>query len=177
MREPEIEVRFPEPEDGLVQFDWGDFSRSFVSGHPESKSLRARYYFRPSDQHLIAYAWFGPYAEGPPKHAHGGSIAAVLDEAMGATPWASRIIVLAASITVHFKQMIPLGTVATIECWIEKVEGRKVWTKGTVSDGKGKIFSQGEGLYLQVHLDQLDLPEELKARFRQLSEWSRWRNE
>jgi hypothetical protein len=163
MSEPEIEVRFPEPEAGLTPFQWGDFSRSFVSGHPASKSLRARFYFRPSDQHVIGHAWFGPHAEGPPKHAHGGSIAAVLDEAMGATPWASRISVLGASLTVHFKEMIPLGTLATIECWIEKVEGRKVWTKGTVSDGSGKIFSLGEGLFLKVPLEHLDLSDMLKA--------------
>jgi hypothetical protein len=60
--------------------------------------------------------------------------------------------------------MIPLGTVATIECWIERLEGRKVWTKGIVTDGRGKIFSEAEGLYLRIPLDHLDLPESVKAR-------------
>ena len=61
------------------------------------------------------------------------------------------------------------GSIAIIDCWIEKIEGRKVWTKGIVSDGAERIFSQGEGLYLKVPLEHFDaMPEEFKARFKKI---------
>ena len=61
--------------------------RSFVSGEPDGDRLRVCYYRRDRDGALVGKIWFGPGAEGPPGHAHGGSMAAVLDEAMGAGAW------------------------------------------------------------------------------------------
>ena len=159
MRKLKNEIIFPEPGDGFIPFRMDVYNQSFVSGDDNSDSLRVKYYFRKSDKHVIAYAWFGPKAEGPPNYAHGGSIAAVLDEAMGATPWANYISVVAATITIHFKEMLPLGTIATVECWIEKIEGRKVWTKGNIT--AGKVFAYGEGLYVMVPIEKFEnIPKE-----------------
>jgi len=148
------EITFPNPGAGFQPIRMNRFTYSFVSGDEQSESLRVKYYLRESDKHIIAYAWFGPKAEGPPEHAHGGSIAAVLDEAMGATPWANRLSVVAAKITVEFKAMLPLGMITHIECWIDQVKGRKVWTKGLVTDNNGNIFSTGEGLYIIVPIEK-----------------------
>jgi len=154
-------VTFPNPGDGHIPFRMDLYNRSFVSGHDDSNSLRVRYFFRQADKHVIAYAWFGPHAEGPPNFAHGGSMAAVLDEAMGATPWANYISVVAASITVHFKEMLPLGKIATVECWIEKIDGRKISTKGKITDGNNKVFALGEGLYIKVPIEKFaNIPKE-----------------
>lgn len=59
----------------------------FVSGDADDDRLRVAYFRRNEDDALLATVWFGSKAEGPPHHAHGGSIAAVLDEAMGASAW------------------------------------------------------------------------------------------
>ena len=83
-------VIFPQSGEGYIPFRMDMYNHSFVSSDKKSESLQVKYYLRKSDNHVIAYAWFGPKAEGPPNYAHGGSIAAVLDEAMGAVPWASR---------------------------------------------------------------------------------------
>ena len=46
------------------------------------------HYFRTGpDRSLRAKVLFGPGTQGPPGHAHGGSMAAVLDEAMGGAAW------------------------------------------------------------------------------------------
>ena len=47
----------------------------FVSGDQTGNRFRMSY-FRNQDQDLVARVWFGPVTEGPPAHAHGGSIAA-----------------------------------------------------------------------------------------------------
>jgi hypothetical protein len=57
-------------------------SLRFVSGDRTGARFRMRY-FRDDAGHLVARVWFGPETEGPPDHAHGGSIAAVLDEVLG----------------------------------------------------------------------------------------------
>lgn len=122
---------------------------SFVSGKPEGDRLRVRYFRRPDDRRLVGRAWFGPGAEGPPGHAHGGSIAAVLDEAMGAAAWTEGHIVVAVRLDTSFQRMLPLGTDATLEAWVDRVEGRKVWTRGRLLDAGGEPFATAEALFVK----------------------------
>src|SRR5687767_9779706 len=95
--------------------------RSFVSGDPESKLIRVRYFRRDADGALVGTAWFGDAVEGPPGHAHGGSIAALMDEAMGLAAWVAGHTVVAGKISVEFLRMVPLGRVARFECHVESV--------------------------------------------------------
>ena len=82
------------PPEVMAELGWKPFvplaleggQRSFVSGKPQSGLLRVHYFERQGDDAIVGRAWFGPGAAGPPGHAHGGSIAAVLDEAMGVDP-------------------------------------------------------------------------------------------
>ncbi len=123
---------------------------SFVSGNPEGDRLRVRYFRRPEDRRLVGRAWFGPGAEGPPGHAHGGSIAAVLDEAMGAAAWIEGHIVVAVRLDTGFRRMLPLGTDATLEAWVDRVDGRKVWTHGRLLDAGGEPFAEADALFVKL---------------------------
>ena len=88
--------------------------RSFVSGAFNDPRLRICYYSCNEKNTVYAKVWFGPYAEGPPGHAHGGGIAAVLDETMGMTAWHFGHPAVAVSLNVKFLRMMPLGSDATI---------------------------------------------------------------
>lgn len=131
---------------------------SFVSGDAAEGRLRVRYFrhekgFEPEaggDRRLVGRAWFGPGAQGPPDHSHGGSIAAVLDEAMGAAAWSSGYVVVAARLVTDFRRMIPLGTDAFLEAWVDRVEERKVWTAGRLLRADGEPFAEAEGLFLKL---------------------------
>lgn len=142
-----------EPEEGWVPLDLGEEmgarASSFVSGAGNGRRLRVRY-FRCDQRTLAGKAWFGPDAEGPPGHAHGGAIASVLDEAMGAAAWASGHTAVAASITVHFREMLPLGTVCRIGAWVSGVDGRKVRTHGVLAAPNGQTVANAEGLFVAV---------------------------
>ena len=124
--------------------------RSFVSGAPEGDSLRVRYFRRERDGRLVGRAWFGPGAQGPPGHAHGGSMAAVLDEAMGAAAWMEGHFVVAVRLCTSFQRMLPLGTDALLEAWVERVEGRKVWTLGRLLGEDGEPFAEADALFLTL---------------------------
>ena len=67
---------------------------------------------------------FGGAQQGPPGHAHGGSMAALLDEAMGAAAWLRRTHLVAARLELHFRRPVPLGSEVTVVAWV-KHEGRR----------------------------------------------------
>ena len=122
---------------------------SFVSGEPEGERLRVRYYRGPQGG-LCGKVWFGPGTQGPPGHAHGGSIASILDEGMGAATWMGGHPAVALELVSRFRNMIPLGTVATITAEISETEGRKVRTVGRLEGSDGTLYAEGEGLFLEL---------------------------
>lgn len=124
--------------------------RSFVSGDTESDAIRIYYYQRDSDRALCAKLWVGYGAEGPANHAHGGSMAAVLDEAMGFAAWVSGHPVVAASITINFLRSLPLERIVQVEAWVDAVEDTKVSTIGRILDaGDGRRYCEGQGLFIE----------------------------
>jgi hypothetical protein len=136
--------------------------RSFVSGDPRGDRLRTRYYRRDRDNAWVGKVWFGPGAEGPPEHAHGGSTAAVLDEAMGGAVWMAGHLALAAQVTIRYKNMLPLGTVAEVEAWVSGTTGRKVHARGRLLSPRGRPYCESEGVYVKLDEHQL---EELVRRY------------
>lgn len=128
--------------------------RSFVSGEPNGDRLRVRYFRRERDGALVAKIWFGPGAEGPPGHAHGGSMAAVLDEAMGAGAWMAGYQVLAAKLTTEFRRMLPLNTELMLDAWVDRVDGRKVKTRGRLYGQGGELYAEGEGLFIVLEAER-----------------------
>jgi acyl-coenzyme A thioesterase PaaI-like protein len=128
---------------------------SFVSGDPLGPRLRVAYFLRDADQAMVGRAWFGPLAEGPPRHAHGGALAALLDEVMGAAAWLAGHRVVAAKIEVDFKRPVPLGTTATFEGIVTKAEGRRVHMAATLALPDGTVASTASGLYIIIDIDKL----------------------
>lgn len=135
--------------------------RSFVSGEPEGQRLRVRYY-TDEDERVAAKAWFGPGAEGPPGHAHGGAIAAVLDEAMGFAAWVAGHPVVAGRLVTDFRRMVPLGTVASVRTEVHAAEGRKVRVTARLECAGGTLHAEGEAVFVQLNLDALQSLNDLR---------------
>jgi acyl-coenzyme A thioesterase PaaI-like protein len=112
---------------------------------------------------LVGRAWFGPETEGPPGHAHGGSIAAVLDETLGAVAWAEGHPVVVASLKIDFRKMLPLGTDATFETWIDHIEGRKIHTRGRLVGPTGELIAEGRAICVTLGNEHM---EKFKAHHR-----------
>ena len=124
--------------------------RAFITGDRNCERIKVRYFQKDSDNSFVARVWFGPATEGPAGFVHGGSMAAVLDEAMGAAAWILGYTVVAAKMTVHYRKMLPLGTVTTIEAKVASVNGRKVITKGKIYNKTGTIYTESEGLFINI---------------------------
>jgi acyl-coenzyme A thioesterase PaaI-like protein len=123
-------------------------SLRFVSGDPDGKRFRVRYY-RDHEQQLKARIWFGPETEGPPGNAHGGAVAAVMDEVLGLTAWAAGYPVVVGNLNISFRNLLPLQKVVTVEGRVISVEGRKVMVHGRIFCGEA-VYAEGECLCITI---------------------------
>lgn len=124
---------------------------TFVSGDPSGHRLTIRYYRREDDNALMGKIIFGKGTQGPPGHAHGGSMAAALDEAMGGAAWMLGHPVVAAQLNITFRNMLPLESGCIIEALITSVDGRKVRTTATLHSRDGEVvFAEGEALFISL---------------------------
>jgi acyl-coenzyme A thioesterase PaaI-like protein len=140
-------------EPGWLPFDAPSLvgeSLRFVSGEPDGNRFRTRYY-RDADKHLHARIWFGPETGGPPGHAHGGAVAAVMDEALGLAAWAAGYAIVVGNLNVSFRNMLPLERVVTVESRVVSAQGRKVMVHG-------RIFCDGT-TYAEAECLCITLPE------------------
>lgn len=138
-------------EAGWVHFDAPSLvgeSLRFVSGEPDGNRFRVRYY-RDGEQHLQARIWFGPETEGPPGHAHGGSMAAVFDEVLGLAAWAAGYPIVVGNLNVSFRNLLPLQKVVTVESKVISAAGRKVMVHGRICYGE-TVYAEGECLCITI---------------------------
>lgn len=124
-------------------------SLRFVSGDPEGERFRVKYY-RKEDKNLVARIWFGPETEGPPEHAHGGSMAAVLDEVLGLAAWAAGYAIVVANLNINFRCMLPILQVVQVDTEVVSVEGRKILVRGKLWDGKEKVYAEADCLCIEI---------------------------
>lgn len=141
------------PEEGWIDLKrelWPGMGRNFVAGDPDSNRLRVRYFRNGPDGPIVGKVWFGPGAEGPPGHAHGGSLSALLDEVMGTSCWIAGHSVMTASMTIDYRNRVPLGVIATFEGWVDKVKGRKVFPRSKLVGTDGTLYAEGSGLFIAI---------------------------
>lgn len=137
--------------------DWQPFdapalvgsSLRFISGDPGGQRFRVGY-FRKADQSLVARIWFGPETEGPPGHAHGGSMAAVMDEVLGLAAWATGRAIVVANLNVNFRCLLPILQVVQVDTEVVSIEGRKVLIRGKLWDGKEQVYAEADCLCIEI---------------------------
>jgi hypothetical protein len=89
-----------------------------------------------------------PYT-GPPGAVHGGVIALVLDELLGAVNACLGLGAFTGTLTIRYERLTPIEAEIAFESWVERTEGRKVFTRGTISAG-GEVTARAEGVFIRV---------------------------
>ncbi len=90
---------------------------------------------------------FGAAYEGPPGCVHGGYIAAVFDELLGATQSLSGVQGMTAHLGVDYRRPTPLRTPLTMEGWLEGRDGRKIRARGALY-ANGELTAEAAGLFI-----------------------------
>jgi acyl-coenzyme A thioesterase PaaI-like protein len=93
-----------------------------------------------------------PYV-GPPGTVHGGVIALIFDELLGCANIAQGYGGFTGTLTVRYERRTPLGESIELESWVERVEGRKVFTKGTMSHD-GSVTARADGVFISASAAQ-----------------------
>ncbi len=129
--------------------------RSFVSSDPLGDRIRLKFFRGAEHEVLWGRVWFGPAAEGPPGHAHGGAQAAVLDELLGGAVWVYGHKVVALNLQTDFVTFVPLHKELLLRGEIVKKEGRKIFTEGAILDLEQNVLARGKILFLELSDEQM----------------------
>lgn len=107
------------------------------------------------DGQVIGAVRFGDLYEGPPGHVHGGFVAAILDEVLGAAQAATGRPGMTARLEVQYRAPTPLHTDLVATGRVERVDGRKIYAIGEVRQGE-RLTAMAEGLFVSVDFANLD---------------------
>ena len=86
--------------------------------------------------------------QGPPRNAHGGASAAILDEMMGLVVWAAGHKVAAVNININYLKPLPLNKPLLAEARITQVGERKVFSSGEIKTADSTVAVSGTGIYV-----------------------------
>lgn len=126
---------------------FGHFTTSIVSGVENPMSYDVA--LSTEGEKAFGRTTLGPAHEGAPGRAHGGIIAAILDEVMGMIPPMMDSVAFTGWLRVDYLAPCPLGEPLVFKAWCFGLENRKITVKGDARvDGSDRPFASGEGLFI-----------------------------
>lgn len=99
-------------------------------------------------------ARLGRAYEGPPHGVHGGWVAALFDDLLGATQGLVRSPAVTASLTVRFRHVTPIDEELRLEAWIERRSGRRALARATCHAGD-TLTADAEGVFVRVDFNEI----------------------
>jgi len=126
-----------------------DHGPCFVCGTSNPHSIGVTWFVQP-DGRITATVTFREAQQGPPGFAHGGALAAVLDEAMGAAVWSAGYKVVAVNLNVDYRRPVPLGQPVQVEAQITGRDGRATYTRAELRLPNGETATVARGIYVEA---------------------------
>lgn len=122
---------------------------NFVGGDWEN-GFGIAFTLQEDNSYQATYA-FQEHQQGPPGVAHGGAIAAVIDEAMTAAAFhAANGPALTVNLNVRYLAPIHVQQPVQIVSRIEEVIGRKIFTFVRLTREDGTVVAEANGLFIKV---------------------------
>jgi acyl-coenzyme A thioesterase PaaI-like protein len=103
---------------------------------------------------VVGTVTFGPQYEGPPGHVHGGYVAAAFDEVLGMAQSLGGKPGMTGALNVRYLKPTPLRTPLLLAGWVERVEGRKIFCRGTVHVGD-RLCAEADAIFVSVDFAKL----------------------
>ncbi|MCA1726738.1 MAG: PaaI family thioesterase [Actinobacteria bacterium] len=139
----------PPPADGPPQPLPSHYSHCFGCGveHPTGLHMR----MAGAGLKVVGSFEVTEHHQGAPALAHGGVIAAAMDEAMGFLLWLLQTLAVTAHLEVDFKRPVPVGATLELQGEVERTEGRKIFARmqGRVN---GEVAVEARALFLKVQV-------------------------
>jgi acyl-coenzyme A thioesterase PaaI-like protein len=122
----------------------------FVCGSDNPKSIGVTWYLDEQDGSITTQLILDLAQQGPPGCAHGGALAALLDEAMGVAVWGAGHTVAAVHLDVDYRLPVPLGETVTVVVRITQHGEKKIITGGEIKLADGTQAVIGHGIYVEA---------------------------
>ncbi len=139
----------------------GFFDRSPIVGlsNPLAAPLALEMGEENGGRFVLGRVRFNAAYEGPPGNVHGGMVAAAWDEVLGMAQSLSGNAGFTGTLTIRYRSPTPLYEELVFKAWVDRVEGRKIFTVGECRAGE-RLTSEAEGIFITVD----------RAKFEQLLE-------
>jgi acyl-coenzyme A thioesterase PaaI-like protein len=142
-----LRARFPDRE----QFASGDPARFFPYSPVVGplNALAPPVVFRFDGERMHGSGTLDAPYTGPPGTVHGGVVALVLDELLGAVNACLGLGAYTGTLTIRYERPTPIGEELAFDAWVDRTEGRKVFTVGTIR-ADGGVTARAEGVFIRV---------------------------
>lgn len=102
---------------------------------------------------VVGHATLSSLYEGPPRGVHGGLVAALFDEILGAAMAHAPPPGVTARLEVDYHHLTPLDEPLRLEAWIVEERGRRVRAEATCHAGE-TLTAKGRALFVRVDFDE-----------------------
>ena len=90
---------------------------------------------------------FDPITNGPPGGVHGGMIAGVFDELLGSVCVLNDVAGCTGTLNIRYRSLTPIEEPISMRAWIDRVEGRKTFARGTFHHG-AVLCAEADGVFI-----------------------------
>ncbi|MEO6866642.1 MAG: PaaI family thioesterase [Gaiellales bacterium] len=104
------------------------------------------------NEHVGTRVRFDNRHQGAPSYAHGGAVAAVLDDAMGYVSFMVLRLYVTAHLEVDYRRPVLLGEEYDVVAWCEQIDGRKVHLAAELRSGSD-VIAEARGMFLTVDIE------------------------
>ena len=122
----------------------------FGCGKDNPEGMRLKFHHDQETNRFVAHFRLARRFTGPPRHAHGGIIAAILDEAMSKPSKPLGIMAPTIALTVNYRRPVPLGEKLTAIGWEVRKRGREHLRAAEIRNAEGALLSSAKGTFLEI---------------------------
>ena len=122
----------------------------FGCGKDNPHGMHLKFYHQQETDSFVARVKLPQRYWGPPKHAHGGIIATILDEAMGKVNKLKHVIALTREMTVEYLKPVPLHKVLVVEGKAQYHRGRRHVNVAEIRNDKGEVLARGRAVFVAI---------------------------
>jgi uncharacterized protein (TIGR00369 family) len=122
----------------------------FGCGQDNSQGMHLKFTYNEEGKSFVARFRLARRYTGPPGYAHGGIIAAILDEAMGKPNRLRQVVAMTAEMTVQYLKPVPLGEPLIAEARERRVRGRVYLREGEIRNRQGAVLARAQGKFVAI---------------------------
>lgn len=134
------------------------FEECVVSGR--ANPMGVAMVVRRDDEQVEAEVHLGAAFEGAPRRAHGGIVAAILDDIMGYVLLVLGTPAFTGQLDVTYLAPTPVETDLVARARLDRREGRKLWMIGELSTADGTPIARSAGLFIIVDPERFRGPQD-----------------